>query len=41
MQFTYKNDIVRGFCCKDNIFVKDVKQVFSNIWVFKDRYRYF
>ena len=38
MQFTYKDEIVRGLGCKDNIFDKGVKQVFSNIWVFKDRY---
>jgi hypothetical protein len=35
--FTHKNNIVRGFVFLDNnIFVMEERQVFSNIWVFKD-----
>jgi hypothetical protein len=37
MWFTQKNNIVRGFVGGDNnIFVMEEKQVFSNIWGFKD-----
>jgi hypothetical protein len=35
--FTHKNNIVRGLVGGDNtIFVMKERQVFSNIWVFKD-----
>ena len=37
MWFTHKNNIVRGLVGGDNnIFVMEERQVFSNIWVFKD-----
>jgi hypothetical protein len=36
--FTHTIDIIRGIVCSDNnIFVMEVRQVFYNIWVFKDR----
>ena len=36
MCFTYENNIVRGFVCRDNsIPVMDVRQMFCNIRVFK------
>lgn len=38
MWFTHKQYIVRGLVCRDiNIFVMEVRQVFSNIWASKDR----
>jgi hypothetical protein len=41
MWFTQKNNIVRGLVGGDNnIFVMEERQVFSNIWVFKDWWLY-
>jgi hypothetical protein len=37
MRFTQKNNIVMGLVGgENNIFVMKGRQVFSNIWVFKD-----
>ena len=38
MWFTHNSDIVKDFACMDNnLFVKDVRQMFCNILVIKDR----